>query len=79
MKFILPDTQENMEMLRSLVQFERLLRRIVGVRNDGRIVFKAFPYDKGVSNKKLRRIVQAKPFRDEMPADGDGFEIKTRA
>jgi hypothetical protein len=77
MRFILPDTQENMDMLRSLVQFERLLRRITGVRTEGGdIVFRAVPYNKGVSNKKLRQIVQAKPFRAEMPSDGERFQIR---
>ncbi len=80
MKFILPDTQENMDALRSLVHFEQLLRRIVGVRTaDGDVVFRAIPHNKGVTNRKLKQIVQAKPFRGEMPEDGERFVIRARA
>ncbi len=76
MKFFLPDTEENMENLRSLVQFELLLKSVTGVRGDGRIVFEACAYNKGVSNKKLKQIVRAKPFRAKLPTNGEHFEIK---
>ena len=56
--YTIPNTKENRDRLQSLVQFERVIKQIRCVREKELIIIlKITPYNKGVSEKKLAKML----------------------